>query len=911
MDATHESEPLPRGLGHIDTVDARVMLANVREQMFGLREPTVVGRFQLRRLLGRGAQGSVYLAEDPELRRNVAVKLLTAGLGDEAARARLLREGLALAQLNHPNVLTIHDVGVHEGRVFIAMEYVQDSLSQWCAAHPVGTRARFAALLELAIGAAQGLAAAHAAQLVHRDIKPANILVDADDRPRLGDFGLARPASGGEDVVTHGDSLHDVLSAEATLTATGQLVGTPAYMASEQFSGIGDEQSDQFSLCVTLWEAAYGERPFAGDTVAALVEARLAPLGPPPAARREVPRWWRQLLARGLAPDPSDRWPSVAALCTALLRARRRRVRPWVAGGIVSVGVAATAWAMSGQAARPCDALDAALAEVWNDVRAGEIVDRPRQKERGDAFLLRWHDEARRACVEVEGTDRATGPSPLHWDDPTLSCLRVQATEFTGLVDAMAELHGGQRGQLEALSLVFPKPEECTVEASSRDAIPVDVSVELAREMSRGYALIVQSRLDEAVATLDGVLARVGQYRSPRLEARGRLMRALALKENGRYASAFEETERALALAERSGDPAFLGKLWLDLNVLALRLGKLDEAEFYLRRAEATYAAGQKTKADEAELARGRGMTHRHQRRYGEAIVALEQAARLAMEAEGGHSIASAVSYEELASAYQMDKQTDAAIEAGRTALSASVEVHGEDSLQVVRSGFNLTNRLDLAGRTDEALLELRRALARKEAAPGVMRIEDRIMLHGYAAALFAKTGNPADARAQLSRATADAGGLDDDHPARVALLPVAGNVALDLGDYPRAIQEYEALRALPPSGVDNPATKQRAKAICVNLALAYARADRKQDARTTATECEGRLRHALSEIGEAVSRRYLAETYELVGELELARRHYATALEILERLDAHPEERAAVEEGAARLGPPASTGGG
>lgn len=270
-----------------DRLDARVLLGELREKMFGQRSVARAGRFELRRRLGRGAFGSVYLAYDPTLERKVAVKLLDETIAGPEHRARLLREAQALARLEHPNVLTVYDVTVVDGQIVIAMELVEGgTLASWCQSNPVGTRARFDALFEIAVGIGQGLAAAHDAGITHRDIKPANILV-GDGRPRLADFGIARATTfGASDRAAHEGETFDGQTvpirlddpADTHLTQSRTVAGTPAFMAPEQFEGRAEAASDQWGLCATLWLAAYGESAFDGDTV----PERVAAIGRPP-----------------------------------------------------------------------------------------------------------------------------------------------------------------------------------------------------------------------------------------------------------------------------------------------------------------------------------------------------------------------------------------------------------------------------------------------------------------------------------------------------------------------------------------------------------------------------------------------------------------------------------------------------
>jgi serine/threonine protein kinase len=153
---------------------------------------SMIGRFTILDIVGAGGMGQVYAAYDPQLDRRVALKVLHTP-DDEVARQRLVREAQALARLSHPNVVGVHEVGAHEGRVFVAMEFVEgETLKDWARSHAPGEPDRMRRALELLLHAGRGLAAAHAAGLVHRDVKPGNILVGRDGRVRVADFGLAR-----------------------------------------------------------------------------------------------------------------------------------------------------------------------------------------------------------------------------------------------------------------------------------------------------------------------------------------------------------------------------------------------------------------------------------------------------------------------------------------------------------------------------------------------------------------------------------------------------------------------------------------------------------------------------------------------------------------------------------------------
>ncbi len=305
-----------------------------------------VGRYVVLQMVGAGGMGIVYAAYDPELDRKVALKLLR---GDSRSsetttgRTRLQREAQAMARLQHPNVIAVHDVGTFRDRVFVAMEFVEgQTLTRW-----LSPRRSAKEVLDQFLLAGEGLVAAHAAGLVHRDFKPDNVLVGDDGRVRVMDFGLARPAGEwvpvGDVAVTDQTSdssvSHDAFA--TPLTRTGALMGTPAYMAPEQHVGLAaDARSDQFSYCVALYEGLYGERPFRGDSLAALAfDVTQGKVGPARAGP-QVPGWVRRVLLRGLAVEPEKRWPGMDALLAALRADPREKRRRWFAAAAVTALVA-------------------------------------------------------------------------------------------------------------------------------------------------------------------------------------------------------------------------------------------------------------------------------------------------------------------------------------------------------------------------------------------------------------------------------------------------------------------------------------------------------------------------------------------------------------------------------------------
>ena len=326
-----------------DTIDATVGQGPGTPLYAGAQ----LGRYEVVEKIGAGGMGEVYRARDPQLHREVALKLVKPrfmrGRGGAEHRARLLREARAMAQLTHPNVVRVYDVGEYDDGVFLAMELVEGTdAAKWCRAE----RPKWQRVLGVFRAAGRGLAAAHAAGLVHRDFKPANVLVGDDQRVRVMDFGLARAVEDvrGDDAPAQPDP-----SWSESVTEHGVVVGTPAYMAPEQFLGLpADARSDQYSFCVSLWEALFLQLPFGGANARAIGAAKANDELRVPPPDSDVPRALIDVLARGMASDRERRFAAMRDVLRALREiaeppepaieppAPRRWPWPWLA--IAAVG---------------------------------------------------------------------------------------------------------------------------------------------------------------------------------------------------------------------------------------------------------------------------------------------------------------------------------------------------------------------------------------------------------------------------------------------------------------------------------------------------------------------------------------------------------------------------------------------
>ena len=316
-----------------DRVD-RSSLATVRERqgrglvpprMVPLEPGVLVSRYQVVRPIGAGGAGVVYEAYDPQLGRRIALKMVKPLQADTGAKGsgRLLREARAMARLSHPNVVNVHDAGIFDGLVFVAMEYVDGStVASWLAQERRGWRE----VVQIFVEAGLGLAAAHAAGLIHRDFKPENVLIGNDGRVRVTDFGLARaidlldsPPTVDKQPPPPGDR-GSARPTSLTVTEAGMLAGTPAYMAPEQFQeGRADERTDQYNFCASLYVALYGQRPFAAATgepltLPALARKVMAGDFRIPDDDRSVPAPVFAVVRRGLSLSPSHRFAAMTDL---------------------------------------------------------------------------------------------------------------------------------------------------------------------------------------------------------------------------------------------------------------------------------------------------------------------------------------------------------------------------------------------------------------------------------------------------------------------------------------------------------------------------------------------------------------------------------------------------------------------
>ncbi|MEM6988933.1 MAG: protein kinase, partial [Myxococcota bacterium] len=546
-----------------------------------------LGRYVVIDRVGAGGMGVVYAAYDPELDRKVALKVLRSTVqrrGKDDQRARLIREAQAMAKLSHPNVITVHDVGTFEEQVFIAMEFIDGgTLGQWLAKE----RRTWREVLRVFRAAGEGLEAAHEGGLVHRDFKPDNVLMGNDGRVLVTDFGLARPAAGntGRFSVLSENSGQPML--QASLTQTGALVGTPAYMAPEQLHGRATNAlTDQFSFCVTLYEALYGERPFEGQALVELVhnvtEGNIRP-APRDAA---VPRWLRRAVAHGLQIDPKDRYPSMRAILIALRRDPWRKWRRWgtvtIPTAVLGIGLMAYQQ-VERNGESYCDRVPEMLTGIWDDARKQDVerafvaTSRPYAQEvfdstekALDAYALRWSAMQTAVCRDELRAEQPQAVLALR-----MGCLSRRLGSLNTITDLLVRADSDTVAAAVDAARGLPALDMCEdLEALTErvelvnDPETREAAEELDRLGVRANLLIAAAKLQEAkeLGTQMVEFAQAAGYR--RGEAEGLYILGHALMLLSEREAAETAYHRALSAALAAGHSqvmatASVGLVWI------------------------------------------------------------------------------------------------------------------------------------------------------------------------------------------------------------------------------------------------------------------------------------------------------------------------------------------------------------
>jgi tetratricopeptide (TPR) repeat protein len=806
-----------------------------------LEAGATVGRYRIQRLLGVGGMGVVYEAYDPELDRRIALKLLHSqstgtSLGSSSSstgQRRLLREAQAMAKLSHANVITVHDVGLHGSEVFVAMEFVEgDTLSRWLSR----TRRTRPEILHTFVAAGRGLAAAHAVGLVHRDFKPDNVMIGADGSVRVMDFGLARAAgapgsrdedSGAQIETTEPQELVASSELDLALTRTGAIMGTPAYMAPEQHLGTAtDARTDQFSFCVSLYEALYGVRPFKASSLAGLAAKVLDGATDPPPAGADVPAWLRAVVLRGLCVDPDERHPSMAALLDALERdpiARRKKVLTRLAGaGVLAAGVAAGTWAVV-SANETCKGAEQQLVGVWDDARRSAVAERfgtsalpyaqgahERSAAWLDEYTRAWVDMSTEACEATRDGRQSQALLDLR-----MACLADRLAAVDATVGVLAEADDGVIERAVQMVVDLPELSRCADAELLQAQIPPpeDPTVAAAVEELRAR----MARLD--------AMERAGQY-APALED-ARVLTEDASKLD--YPPVQVETALVLGrLLERTGaypeaESVLTEAFWsanglkhervaaeaasLLVLVVGHHAGRHDDALDWQRQGEAAVQRLGVDGHEKAELLTNAGTVAVDRGAFDEAKKLHEQSLSLRRAVDGEDSASVGLAMQNLGAVIYRLGDYALARDTQRQALAVLENALGSGHPAIAKSRQNLGGALyslgDLEGAEKQYLAAIE--ILERAVGPEHRGIGDLLNNLGL---IQRKTRRFAEARATYARAIeVYEKALGPEHPRVASALNNYGNLFYTEGDYAGAREQFErALKLrLNTLGPDHP----------------------------------------------------------------------------------------------------------
>lgn len=783
-----------------ETPAALAMRERLAERLFGLGQPQRLDHYVIERRLGSGGMGVVYAAQDTRLDRKVAIKLLHSRRESPRDHQRLHDEARALAQLSHPNVVQVYEVGTHEGQLYLVMELVVgQTLERWAASQPRRV------VLSACIRAGEGLAAAHAAGLVHRDVKPNNIIVGRDGRPRVVDFGLARTGSidnqtPRERSATDGDQ-------------TSHIVGTPTYMAPEVHAGeSASPLSDQFSFCVTIWEVVAGTRPFSGAQLREAAETgaslRLPPLRP---------RWLRSVLCRGMAPAAGERWSSMDELLERLeSRPRRRALVTAALGGSIACGLA---YATVDRAGPACPDSTAEFGSVWGPVaraRVERALELQRADERTIEFTVAALDDARdgwvRAHTQACEATRVHGSRSLEHLDLAFACLERQRAAIASAIEALvqaretpfefrdllAQLDDSARCNDPAALYRQPKPPTNAVSYVGHMRARVD--------RLRMYATTSAIDSGEAEVQARGLASEADALGFDPVRAEVSELRGVIAQQRGDGRESFERLRLAATLARASGAAELeYRSLCRLVSVVAVMLEDPARAEDFMLQAEASLVqlGSPPELVAEATLARARLAMVRGDLEETERLLRLASAQL--SEQFGPHDIRVERVELDLASVIAEQGRSEEAREAYLALLAKVREQLGPENPEVAALLFDL----GLVA-FDEADYERARAytqdavdLERRLHGPHSPKVAPNLALLAY---VYAAEGEQESAIAAAEAAwTIERDGLPRGHSQRGNGLKILAALLAQYGRYERALAVHELIEdelrdALPPS---------------------------------------------------------------------------------------------------------------
>ncbi len=699
----------------------------------GIEKGEALDRYVILNRLGAGGMGEVYAAWDPVLDRKVAVKVLRPDIEDttitEELKHRLLGEAQALAKLSHPNVVTVHDVGLAGERVYLAMEFIEGrTLKEWLTQVP---RPSWQQILEVFLAAGEGLVAAHDQGLTHRDFKPDNVLIGRDGRARVMDFGLAHgKAKTKKDGKPH-----------RTITAPGAMVGTPAYMSPEALHGEPtDFRSDEFSFCVSLYEALYGFRPFEGNSPAAIAVEITANRVQPPPGNTRVPRRIHALILKGLRNAPNERFQNMRALLVQLGRTRvqkEQRVALAIIATLSVIAAGVTGLAMYKEHTR-CDEVPLRLRGVWDEnvkKAASESFTATGKSwapaawrdaaARLDAYAVAWVAERRAICESTpQGDDERFGEE--------LVCLSRALSDFeaTTQLFAHADADVVERAVSSASGLL--PIESCKHPREA--AVKTVVSDSDRARLSRIRAFIDAGKYNDALAQASSLAAEAGNNRDVFAEAR--LQGAIARRRLGDAPGADAWAEEAILAADEAHDDELAARAWVE-RVGFAAIATPAEADRWARFANAAIERAGASDELRAGLATNVGTVKYMLGDYAAAETAHRESLQLRVKMLGPSNPSVARAHSNLGATLAKLKRYDEARAEYVQALAIEEALLDSSHPQVADTLNNLGNVLREQGQLTRARDALTRSLSIKEAAYGADALPVAVTLSNLALTLL------------------------------------------------------------------------------------------------------------------------------------------------------------------------------